>query len=69
MKLRAGNKVLVAECYLNDEVTENVETSEIATVIGDSIGDNLVGIQYESGVIDFVPQDILEVIKKLPETI
>jgi hypothetical protein len=69
MKLRAGNKVLVAECYRTDEVTENIETSEIATVTEDAVGDNLVGIIYESGVIDFVPQDILEVIKKLPKAI
>jgi len=69
MKLKAGNKVLVAECYRNDEVTENIETSEIATVTEDAVGDNLVGIMYKSGVIDFVPQDILEVIKKLPTAI
>jgi len=69
MKLKAGNKVVVAECYLTDEATEHINTSSIATVIGDATGDELVVIEYESGEIDFVPQDILEVVKKLPKNI
>lgn len=56
-----GMKVEVAECYLEDEVTVNYNTSKIATVCSEpSDNEELVSIQYESGEIDFVPQWILE---------
>lgn len=62
-KFKIGVKVNVAECYLSDEVTENVEASKIATVDSEpSDNEELVTIIYESGTIDFVPQDILDVI-------
>ena len=52
--------VEVADCYLNDEVTENVNTSKIATVLRPPTDDEeLVMIEYKSGEIDYVPQDIL----------
>jgi hypothetical protein len=61
---KLGSKVEVAQCYLEDEVTENLETSSIATVVNYEPTDEeeLVCIEYESGVIDYVPQDILEII-------
>jgi hypothetical protein len=61
-KFEIDNKVTVAECYLNDEVTENYNTSPTATVFTEpSDSEELVGIIYEGGDWDFVPQDILEV--------
>jgi len=61
---KLGMNVEVADCYLEDEVTENYNTSKIATVCSEPSDDEeLVSIQYESGEIDFVPQDILEPIK------
>ena len=61
-KFKLGATVNVAECYLNDEVTENYDTSSIATVLSEpSDEEELVCIQYESGGIDYVPQDILEI--------
>lgn len=61
-----GDNVKVAECYLNDEVSEphRSDMSETAIVSSEPSDDEeLVSIQYESGLIDFVPQDILEIIK------
>jgi hypothetical protein len=58
-----GIKVRVAECYLTDECTQHVDTTEIAYVCSEpSDSEELVGIQYESGVIDYVPQDILTIL-------
>ncbi len=60
-----GDSVRVAECYLTDEVTEPFrdEISATATVCSvPSDSEELVSIQYESGLIDFVPQEILEVV-------
>ena len=62
-KFKQGVKVKVAECYLTDEINENNETSEIATVFDEpSDSEALVAIQYEGGQLDFVPQDILEIL-------
>lgn len=59
-----GKKVEVADCYLEDEVTANFDTSKIAIIQSEpSDNEELVCIQYESGVIDFVPQYILEVVE------
>lgn len=61
---KEGVKVNVAECYLTDEVTENIDTTPTATVCSEPTDDEeLVYIQYENGLIDIVPQDILEIIK------
>ena len=58
-----GIKVRVAECYLTDECTQHVDTTEIAYVCSEpSDSEELVGIQYENGIIDYVPQDILEIL-------
>lgn len=63
-KFKHGVRVSVAECYLNDEVTENLLGKSSTATVNSEPRDNeeLVAIIYESGVIDFVPQDILEVI-------
>lgn len=63
-KFKIGNKVTVAECYLNDEVTENLlGKSSTATIDSEPSDDEeLVVIIYESGAIDYVPQDILEIL-------
>ena len=63
-KFKEGVTVKVAQCYLEDEVTQNYGTSETATVFAEpSDNEQLVGIRYEGGNLDFVPQDILEVMK------
>lgn len=62
---REGDGVRVAECYLTDEVSEphRSEMSNTATVCSvPSDSEELVSIQYESGLIDFVSQDILEIL-------
>jgi len=62
-KFKNGFTVKVAECYLNDEVTENTNTSPTATVNSEpSDNEELVTIVYDSGEIDFVPQNILEIV-------
>ena len=60
--LKLGTKVRVAQCYLDDEVTQNYDTTPIATIVNYEVSDEeeLACIQYESGGIDYVPQDILE---------
>jgi hypothetical protein len=62
-KFKVGNTVTVAECYLSDEVTENYNTSPTAIIVNYEPSDDeeLICIQYDSGEIDYVPQDILEV--------
>jgi len=62
-KFKIGGQVEVADCYLEDELTENYNTSKIATVIAEPDDDeHLVMIEYKSGDWDYVPQNILEVI-------
>jgi len=52
--------VTVDECYLCDEVTEGQDTSKNAIIISEPVDEEeLVCILYETGSIDFVPQDIL----------
>jgi outer membrane scaffolding protein for murein synthesis (MipA/OmpV family) len=63
-KFKMGVRVNVAECYLTDEVNENTDTTPTATVHSEPIDDEeSVYIQYENGLIDIVPQDILEIIE------
>jgi len=61
IEFREGFSVTVDDCYLDDEVTLNINTSKIATIYADSSDDEseLVSIQYQSGEIDFVPRNIL----------
>jgi hypothetical protein len=64
-KFKMGSTVSVAKCYIDDEVSEphRSEMSETATVCSEpSDNEELVSIQYESGLIDYVPQDILEIV-------
>jgi len=62
-QFQIGHKVSIAECYLNDEVTENYNTSPTAIISSEPKDDEeLVAVVYDSGEIDFVPQNILEVI-------
>lgn len=61
-KFKEGVKVNVAECYLTDEVSEGKDLTPTATVCSEPTdNDQLVYIQYENGLIDIVPQDILEI--------
>jgi len=65
-EFKKGITVNVAECYLSDEVTENIDTSKTAIVVTEpSDEEELVGIVYDSGVLDYVPQDILEIVREL----
>jgi hypothetical protein len=64
-KFKMGTKVSVAKCYIDDEVSEpnRSEMSNTAIVCSEPIdNEELVSIQYESGLIDYVPQDILEIV-------
>ena len=64
-EFKEGIKVEIAECYLTDECTEPFrdEMSSIAIVCSEpSDEEELVYVQYESGLIDIVPQDILTII-------
>jgi hypothetical protein len=57
--------VNVAECYLTDEVNEGKDLSPRATVLRQPTdNEELVMIEFLSGEIDYVPQDILEVVPK-----
>ncbi len=59
---KEGLTVTVDDCYLNDECTENINPTKTATVITEPRDEEeLVCIVYENGVIDYVPQDILEI--------
>jgi recombinational DNA repair protein (RecF pathway) len=65
LKFKEGVKVEIAECYLTDEVTEPFrdEISSNATVCSEPRDEEeLVYVQYESGLIDIVPQDILTIV-------
>jgi hypothetical protein len=59
-----GTEVRVNACYLQDEVNDGYreKTSEFAIIV-DEPNDNeqLVGIQYKSGMIDYVSHDWLEI--------
>lgn len=64
-KFKIGNVVAIDECYLTDEVTEPFrnEISPTAIICSEPSDDEeLVVIQYESKLIDFVPQNILKII-------
>ena len=64
-EFKEGIKVEIAECYLTDECTEPFrdEMGSIAIVCSEpSDEEELVYVQYESGLIDIVPQDILTII-------
>jgi len=61
--------VLVDDCYLADEVNINNNASKKARVLSEpSDEEELVCIQYETGTLDYVPQNILTVLKKFRKT-
>ena len=56
-----GNKVNVAECYLTDEVGILAHATPTATILSEpKDNEELVCVCYENGLIDYLPQDILE---------
>jgi len=62
MKFKDGLTVRLAEYYLSDEASPDC-ASELAVIIQQpKDSEELVGIEYNNGSIDFVPQDILEII-------
>lgn len=62
-KFKVGQKVRVADYYLKDEVAQHINSSSIATINSEPSDDEeLVCIAYKGGEMDFVPQEILEVI-------
>ena len=63
-RFKEGLIVNVDECYLNDEVGIMADATSTATVMGE-VDDKeaLVMIMYENGLIDYVPQDILEIVE------
>jgi hypothetical protein len=64
-KFKEGVKVKVDECYLTDEVNADNNTTPTATVFSEPRdNEELVGIQYECGELDYVPQYILEIIEE-----
>ena len=61
-KFTIGNSVIVEQCYLNDEINKGNKLSSVAIVFSEPNDDEeLVGIQYNNGTIDYVPQYILEI--------
>ena len=61
-----GTKVKVDESYLNDEATEHADTTPTATVqYPPSDDEELVCIAYTNGTLDYVPQDILEILETM----
>lgn len=62
-KFKNGLRVKVSECYLQDEVCQNTETTSNATICSTPQDEEeLVMIQYDNGFLDIVPQYILELI-------
>ena len=61
-ELKVGCTVKVAEYYLDDEASP--ECASILAIIVEQPEDDeqLVGIEYDNGSIDYVPQDILELV-------
>jgi len=58
---REGNKVNIAQCYLTDEVGINAHATPTATILSEpKDNEELVCVLYENGLIDHVPQYILE---------
>lgn len=59
-RFQPGDTVRICESYLNDEVTQDMDTSKTTTIQSIPRDDEeLVMIQYEGGLIDYVPQNIL----------
>ena len=62
---KEGNKVIVDECYLTDEVGINAQATPTATVMSEpKDNEELVCIIYSNGIMDYVPQNILVVDNK-----
>jgi hypothetical protein len=62
-EFKEGIRVEIAECYLTDECTENTETTPTAMILSEPTDlEELVLIEYENGLLDYVPQDILTII-------
>ena len=58
---KEGVRVNIDESYLTDEVNVNNLTTPSATVISEPKDcEELVCIQYDNCIIDFVPQEVLE---------
>ena len=61
-KLKEGIKVTVDECYLSDEASPSCASSTATIFQEPNDSEMLVGIQYEDNSLDYVPQDILELL-------
>lgn len=57
---KIGLKVTVDECYLSDEASPDCASETAIVFTEPSDDEELVGIRYEDGSLDYVPQDILE---------
>lgn len=60
-KLKEGTEVTVDEAYLNDEASPEGASSTATVFQEPTDKEMLVGIKYEDGSLDYVPQDILTV--------
>jgi hypothetical protein len=60
--LTDGTKVKVDDCYLTDEACPEGASKTAIIFQEPTDSEMLVGIQYENGSIDYVPQEILEVV-------
>jgi len=64
-KFKFGKQVQVSQAYLDDEASVDEFTTPTAKVFAEpSDEEELVGIRYETGCIDYVPQDFLEIIEE-----
>jgi len=59
--LKEGIEVNVDECYLSDEASPDNASSKARVFQEPTDSEMLVGIIYEDGSLDYVPQDILTI--------
>jgi len=61
--IKEGKKVEVADYYIKDEVGQRAKATPTAIILSEPSDDEeLVMVQYTNGSIDYVPQDVIEVL-------
>ena len=61
--IKEGKKVEIADYYIDDEVGKRAEATSTAIILSEPSDDEeLVMVQYTNGAIDYVPQDVIEVL-------
>ena len=61
--IKEGKKVEIADYYIKDEVGQRAKATPTAIILSEPSDDEeLVMVQYTNGSIDYVPQDVIEVL-------